>query len=649
MSERRGFADFKALLITGIILFACLGGGFASGFYAGKVSTTTLNTWDGSWFTTPYVNATTGMYSEGSLYLGSTADTRLYRSGTDTISLGAGDSLIGAHWVNSTHASTSDLYVNNDVYVQGTNRTDTIAYPESGASYVVWKDGSTYYAKNGHTGAVTSNADAATLIQTCINTISTGGIIKLKSGVYNISTTLIFNGRGISLIGDAGGLNSSTILYLNNGVNAPVILVGTNAGTLARDMVFKDFMIDGNRANNAGADGIVTSASPSQEDGYIENVFVFRARAGFRIAAPYWVLTTTTIDNCTEAGYVVESTAWGISIINGDSYNQRGDGYHLKSIDARVTSSHAQQGDGNGFVVTGTNSILTGCKTKDMGGIGYSITGDRNTLQGCSDFGAGGLAGFYTKARFTIFNGCFAQNEAASGFCVENTSQDVTITNCIISNSVYGIYLMGAYSQQVIRTIITNNNIEGIQKHGIYIESASNSLIANNIIHVIGLLTTNTYDGIYLYHYSTNNIICHNKIYDETSGNRGKYGIEDTSEETNNIYEENYLKNHISGEINIVSATTKAMRNQGYVTENSGSGGSIALHSNHTHITHGLSYTPSAADIGITWTSSLKNCTSSAIEYITSTEFVVRLYDNTGTAKGPSNTVTFSWTVKRNP
>ena len=84
-------------------------------------------------------------------------------------------------------------------------------------------------------------------------------------------------------------------------------------------------------------------------------------------------------------------------------------------------------------------------------------------------------------------------------------------------------------------------------------------------------------------------------------------------------------------------------------TFSSGTAGSIALHATHAHVTHGLSYTPSAADIGITWTTSLTNCTSSSVTGITGSEFVVTLYDANGAEKGPSGTVTFSWKSIKTP
>jgi hypothetical protein len=88
----------------------------------------------------------------------------------------------------------------------------------------------------------------------------------------------------------------------------------------------------------------------------------------------------------------------------------------------------------------------------------------------------------------------------------------------------------------------------------------------------------------------------------------------------------------------------------GYVTENSGTF-SIALHSKTATVTHGLSYTPTASDIGITWTTvgGLLNCTSWSVTGITSTQFVVNLYDANGAAKGPSGTVTGSWKSIKTP
>jgi len=57
---------------------------------------------------------------------------------------------------------------------------------EQAASYIIFKEDSTYKAKNGHTGAIDySGTDASTVIQACLTSI-TGGKIFFKNGTYEL-------------------------------------------------------------------------------------------------------------------------------------------------------------------------------------------------------------------------------------------------------------------------------------------------------------------------------------------------------------------------------------------------------------------------------------------------------------------------------
>jgi len=59
---------------------------------------------------------------------------------------------------------------------------------KSTASYIIWKDGSTYYAINGTTGLIEySGSDATTVIQSAINTSGEYSKIVIKKGVYPLS------------------------------------------------------------------------------------------------------------------------------------------------------------------------------------------------------------------------------------------------------------------------------------------------------------------------------------------------------------------------------------------------------------------------------------------------------------------------------
>jgi len=75
---------------------------------------------------------------------------------------------------------------------------------KSTASYIIWKEGSTYYATNGTTGLIDySGADATTVIQSAIDNTSMGSDIFIKSGDYTISSLTIQDCR---LIGE-GNIN----------------------------------------------------------------------------------------------------------------------------------------------------------------------------------------------------------------------------------------------------------------------------------------------------------------------------------------------------------------------------------------------------------------------------------------------------------
>jgi hypothetical protein len=76
------------------------------------------------------------------------------------------------------------------------------------ASYIIFTDGTTIYARNGTTGAIDySGTDASTVIQSAINAL-TNGVIFLKNGVYDVSSMSgasflnIGDGKNIALTGE---------------------------------------------------------------------------------------------------------------------------------------------------------------------------------------------------------------------------------------------------------------------------------------------------------------------------------------------------------------------------------------------------------------------------------------------------------------
>lgn len=68
-------------------------------------------------------------------------------------------------------------------------------------SYIMWRDGATYYCRNGATSAVTSNANFVTLINATIAGANAGDSIHIKPGTYIVATSIV-GASGVSIIGE---------------------------------------------------------------------------------------------------------------------------------------------------------------------------------------------------------------------------------------------------------------------------------------------------------------------------------------------------------------------------------------------------------------------------------------------------------------
>ena len=70
------------------------------------------------------------------------------------------------------------------------------------ASYIIFTDGTTVYARNGKTGAIDfSGTDASTVIQSAVNAAPTGASIFFKTATYNLNSPITINKR-LRLVGE---------------------------------------------------------------------------------------------------------------------------------------------------------------------------------------------------------------------------------------------------------------------------------------------------------------------------------------------------------------------------------------------------------------------------------------------------------------
>jgi len=111
--------------------------------------------------------------------------------------------------ITETQITVPHLNITNSLYLSGTNKTDILKYPEQTASYIIFGrdtngDGvaDIIYAKNCSSGEIEFyGADASTVIQNAIDALTSGGIIFIRSGEYNLTATLILD-DSIEIVGE---------------------------------------------------------------------------------------------------------------------------------------------------------------------------------------------------------------------------------------------------------------------------------------------------------------------------------------------------------------------------------------------------------------------------------------------------------------
>ncbi len=162
------------------------------------------------------------------------------------------------------------------------------------ASYVIYQ-GNEFYAQNGSTGAIDfSGPDAAIVIQEAMMALGDGGKLFLKNGTYVVNSTVrvpsntVIEGEGwgtIVRVGDFANTEAFKSLEGSSGI------------------IFKNFKIDGNKANQTSLTGAMINLSESA-DSLLENMMIdSSADSGIWIASTTDVLVINCrVSNCNSAG-----------------------------------------------------------------------------------------------------------------------------------------------------------------------------------------------------------------------------------------------------------------------------------------------------------------------------------------------------------
>lgn len=141
-------------------------------------------------------------------------------------------------------------------------QADTLYHPSAQNmyhtyDYIVYREGGTFYARNGSTGAIEStNANAATVIQYAIDNVEYGGnvgggVVYLKSGLYSLNTPLRIKDDCVSLIGEnSGHWGDDSVTEFQPGADMLAMIMIT--GGLGASTVIKKDVIKGIKFRNPG-------------------------------------------------------------------------------------------------------------------------------------------------------------------------------------------------------------------------------------------------------------------------------------------------------------------------------------------------------------------------------------------------------------
>jgi hypothetical protein len=170
-------------------------------------------------------------------------------------------------------------------------------YPGA-SSYTVWKEGSTYYAKNAYGAIDYSGTDVSTVIQSAHDNLPSEGSfsIQIMPGLYMISVTINVT-KSVQFISD--GID--TILRLSNGANRAMFNF-TMPEAIYHNCGLKGLRLDGNKDEQTGGDYLI----------YFEDVYdpivwrcwIYRAyRTGLyfgNVEKP--IVEQNWIEDCTKTG-----------------------------------------------------------------------------------------------------------------------------------------------------------------------------------------------------------------------------------------------------------------------------------------------------------------------------------------------------------
>jgi len=382
--------------------------------------------------------------------------------------------------------------------------------------------------------------------------------------------------------------------WINTDTHEGVFLgsLGASAWVVANDAptVIKDYALV---LQNSGypvwlCDGVDDDFEINAAVAYLD---VWLSRGNFYCANPI-LLNANYINIEANAGTVI----WLSNGVNDDLFQGSGaNRYHCRLANLRIDGNKANQTAGDVIDFTGLLSLtLENIKIANAYRHGvFADGGVQNSnnpvlinvnAQSC------GSSGIYLKTvyAFRVLAGYMLLNNR--GMTIESGGEGSISELIADQNTTRGVYLYSVKGVSVENCPYLGAN----GTHGLDIGGTSHECIASGNICVANGRSA-TGHGIRFSDTAHDNIITNNRCWDDQGTKTQDYGVEVGVGAYDNLIANNNLRDNQTGPLlNSAGGNNEIRHNQGYVTENHGS--STGTGAQQT-IAHGLSFTPTAADI----------------------------------------------------
>ena len=392
---------------------------------------------------------------------------------TVTIDSGADATLVDyengirKEWVAGVLYTFMDLRT-GELWWRGENRTDTLAYPEQTASYIVFEDGGVYKAKNCSSGQIDFQSTNATEVWEDVR----------DSGLTSSSRKVFFK----------GALNFTTPLKVVS--KNYVTLEGEESATLSFSgdiegiyVYDSDYVTIRNLhiiQTNTGTYGKYSIHASFSDYGRVENCFIKNSNyyaICTESASSYWVITKNIIYNPQFCGISCRGSGYG-NIVTENTIDYFGDtGISIMTFTGAIISgNYISNGGYGGAQNRGDGIVCLANKSKVVGNIVYNMNASGILLGTEGDSESNDVEVSHNTVSFIKLNGIDGSRLDSGVTSDNNTIHGNTIRNV----GQDGISIGGIY--RLINWKITDNTITNCTDNGIRIDMLNFSLINGNSI-----------------------------------------------------------------------------------------------------------------------------------------------------------------------